>query len=269
MGNNKITGLANGTANTDAAAYGQVIHAAGQCRLEKVGSNIVLMASNGNQITIGGLLYVIPSSGVSLPPTGLTVGTNYYIYAFMTGINITLEASTTLPVGDTATGVTIKTGDSSRTLVGFVRPITGPAFQDTNNQRFVISWFNRRKVNVRASPGVATATSSSTPVEFSTAFRAEFLSWNFDAIQAGFTGFAGNSVASGSINAFIYLNNTVKYSNNASCVALANSPINLSHTAMPPTPNGEGYNYINLVGSTSSGTATFDAESYTWVQILG
>lgn len=114
----------------------------GQCRLTKSGANLVLSRHNGTKLIIDGTAETIPSGGVTLAATGLSVDTTYFIYVFMSGATMTLEASTTGHATDGTTGVEIKSGDSTRTLVGMARVITGPAWQDTDAQRFVRSWFN-------------------------------------------------------------------------------------------------------------------------------
>lgn len=94
-----------------------------QCRLVKSGANLLLQPYNGNRLMINGIAQTIPSSGVSFAATGLTAGTTYFIYAYMNGSTMALEASTTGHSADTATGMEVKTGDSSRTLVGMARPV--------------------------------------------------------------------------------------------------------------------------------------------------
>src|SRR4051812_27573289 len=68
----------------------------GQCRLVYINTTTIrLMPYNGNRLFIGNAVQVVPSAGVSLAVTGLTVGLVYYIYAWMNGAAMTLEASTT------------------------------------------------------------------------------------------------------------------------------------------------------------------------------
>lgn len=161
----------------------------GRCRLDKSGANIVLTPFNGNQITINSKACVIPDAGVSLAPTGLTVGTLYLIYAWMNGATMTLEASTTVSVVQAGTGIRIKTGDATRTLVGCVRPITGPAFQDTPAQRFVLSWFNRRLMRTSNNLTTPFSTNSTAYVEIGTTLRNEFLCWGNDDIRFHYNGY--------------------------------------------------------------------------------
>lgn len=164
----------------DYAASADLQH--GQCVLEKSGANLLLKPRNGNKLVINGVSYAVPSAGITLAATSLTPGTLYYIYAWMSGGTMTLEASATGHSTDTATGVEIKTGDATRTLVGMARPITGPAWQDTAAQRFVRSWFNRKRITGYNFFAANRTTTSFTYVEMSSSERAAFLVWTDESV---------------------------------------------------------------------------------------
>lgn len=158
------------------------MNAHGQCRLEKDGSNLKLSLYNGNNLVIDGKSVDIPAAGVTLAATGLTAGTTYYIYAFESGSDIALEASTTThAVG--ASGIEVKSGDESRTLVGMARAITGPAWEDSDANRFVASWFNRKPKGLANHLTVTRAITSSTYVEINSEIRVEFLTWDDEAVD--------------------------------------------------------------------------------------
>lgn len=154
----------------------------GQVRLVKSGANLVLQPFDGDQLTIASVNRKIPSAGVSLAPTSLAANTTHYIYAFMSGTAVALEASTTGYSVDTSNGTKIKTGDASRALVGLARTIAGPAWQDAASQRFVASWFNRRprSVSVAATGSAGVSQTSASP--FPSGWVAEYVSWSGDAI---------------------------------------------------------------------------------------
>ena len=111
---------------------------------------------NGNRIPINGGIEEIPSAGVNLSNSGLSSGTTYYVYAYMNGSAMALEASTTAPADDATRrneGVRIKGQDPTRTLVGMVllTPVSNVvSFLDSSDRRHVISWFNRRRIMTRA-----------------------------------------------------------------------------------------------------------------------
>lgn len=150
----------------------------GQCRLVKSGSNLLLTPFNGNLLTINGVSKVIPSSGVSLSPSGAAAATYYYIYAFMSGAVMTLEYSVTAPVVNTSTGIKQKSGDATRTLVGAAYTDTGPAWADTNGKLWVLSHFNRRPKTSQLNLSGDHATSSAVFVELHSSLHSNFLCWS-------------------------------------------------------------------------------------------
>ncbi|MEE9250042.1 MAG: hypothetical protein V3U93_02815 [Alphaproteobacteria bacterium] len=169
----------------------------GQCRLTKSGANLVLSRHNGTKLIIDGTAETIPPGGVTLAATGLTVGTTYNIYDFMSGGTMTLEASTTAHATDTTTGVEIKSGDGTRTLVGMARVITGPAWQDTLAQRFVRTWFNDPGIVGRGADLAGQSTTSTTFVELGSTFRVEWLTWLGEGFDIAFSGGNRNTSAAG------------------------------------------------------------------------
>ena len=123
-----------------------------QCVFERVSdTQCKLNPHGGNRIQIDGSIEEIPSGGVALSNSGLSVDTTYWVYAYMSSGTMTLEAVTTadaMDTGDSNCGVRIKTGDSTRTLVGMVRLITlnsAAAFQDNATHRYTLSWFNKTR----------------------------------------------------------------------------------------------------------------------------
>lgn len=148
----------------------------GQCRLALDGSNLRLSPYNGNQLLINGTPQSVPAAGVALAPTSLAASTTYFIYAYMVGATMTLEASTTGHSTDATTGVEIKTGDATRTLVGMARTTAGVAWVDSVTDRLVLSWFNRSSKDMLVSI-TAGNTTSATMVELNTANRLNFLLW--------------------------------------------------------------------------------------------
>ena len=225
----------------------------GQCKLAKVGANIVLSPLNGNKLLIAGVSQSIPGAGVSLAPTGLTPGSLYYTYAFMSAGVMTLEASTTGHSTDAATGVEIKTGDASRTLVGMTRPITGPAFQDSAAQRFVLSYFNRVDVTASVPYTANVSTSSATYVELSAAFRCEYLSWGNEPVRLVFN---GNLTPSAGISSLQYLalaDTGTTPRDGALICSTVNPGVSIPGTLIDTMSASEGYHYTTIVGKTTAG----------------
>ncbi|KQV27610.1 hypothetical protein ASC97_04330 [Rhizobium sp. Root1203] len=225
----------------------------GQCRLFLDGANIRLIRDKGRLLTINGAHYVIPAAGVALAATGLTPSSLYYIYAYINAGNLALEASATGHSIDAATGVEIKTGDATRTLLGMVRPVAGPAFADSPTQRFVRSWFNRSTARLKNEFSTGRSTTSITSVEINSEIRCEFLSWLNDLTRAAFTSscsVSGAGVRQGSSICFdgIYsLGVELVPSDTGAHVVAVNTNAELS----------EGYHYATIYGVTSSGTSNW------------
>ena len=176
------------------------------CYLKLIGANLVLTPYNGNLIVINQQVQKIPYQGVVLAPTGLSPNTRYYIYAYMNGATMMLEASatTTNHMTSTIDGVEIKSGDQSRTLVGMAVTIAGPAWTDivpstlgpgsggaiaggvNVGKLYVLSWFNPRPKSCTTyfdvafiSPKVHSGHRTTSPefVELGIEIRNFFLTW--------------------------------------------------------------------------------------------
>lgn len=226
----------------------------GQCRLAKVSSNLVLVPFNGNLLTINLAAETIPDAGVSLAPTGVA-GTTAYVYAFMSAGTMTLETSTTVPAPQAASGVQIKTGDATRTLVGMVRPIAGPAWADSAAQRFVRSWFNDPGTASASSYSAARTSTSGTFAELNTEIRCEFLTWSLEVANISANGAVATGSASDVATTVIAIDGTTpedSYSAGGIGGGTGSFPIALS---LARTGLTEGYHYATLLGKVASGPA--------------
>jgi len=232
----------------------------GQASLALSGGNLVLSPKNGNNLSINGRLWPIPSGGVSLAATSLSAGTTYYIYAYMSGSTMTLEASTTTHATDAATGVEIKSGDATRTLVGMARPVTGPAWVDSAAQRFVRSWFNRRSLSLFNKLAGQGSTGSTTFAELDSTKKVEFLVWSEESVSLNTAGYV--TPGAGNVSSAIGIDGTADL-NSASRVAgsAGITPINTPYSANL----SEGYHYATQMAASSSGTATFGIATETAV----
>jgi Concanavalin A-like lectin/glucanases superfamily len=270
-----LTGVLKATAGVPAVAVADTdyatpafvaaaVGATGACRLTKSGANLLLSRFNGRTIDINGVLQTIPSAGVTLAPTALAINTTFYIYVFMNTGTMTLEASATAPVANTTTGVLQKTGDATRTLVGMARTITGPAWVDTAAQRFVLSWFNRRRMQAQNVFAATRSTTSTSIVELSSAERAEFLAWGDEDVAVGATAYANNSTVATSINTAVGVDGTALidglYLSIAQSTALYNMNASLPPVGLRLT---EGYHYASLLGSVSANTGAWNGSATT------
>jgi hypothetical protein len=127
-----------------------------QCgRLSYVSATQIKFAPfNGGSIKIAGLLYPIPSAGITAANTSvyvngvagqnLAAATLYYVYLFNNAGTLTIDFSTTAYATDTTTGnvgVVIKSGDNTRSLVGWLYTNGSGGF-GTGPLLNVNSWFN-------------------------------------------------------------------------------------------------------------------------------
>jgi hypothetical protein len=229
---------------------------AGQCRLVKSGSNLRLVPYNGDGLWINGQLERVPNPGVDLAPTSLSTNTNYYVYAKVVSSEIALEASTTGPVLH-SDGTYVKTGDPTRALVGLARTITGPAWVDTDAQRFVLSWFNRRSIRGKNFFTADRTTTSTTAVEVHTEIRVEFLTWAEESVYAGITGSASNSSAGGFVTSGVALDGATPEAQGTGVSPAANDRHNIAVAARASL--AEGYHYATLSGRVNTGTGKWDS----------
>ena len=163
------------------ASSGQAAGNAGQLNL--VAGNLVFAPKNGNTIVINGALQTIPAGGIVLAPTGLQANTLYYIYVTMSSGVMTLVASTTAYTTSTLSGMQIMTGNEPYTLVGAAYTIPGPAFVDASNQRYVLSWFNKRTKKSQTSITSTVGTGSQAWIEISQNLRNNFICWAGDYVE--------------------------------------------------------------------------------------
>lgn len=230
----------------------------GQCVLKKSGADLLLSPFNGNKLLIDSGIQSVPDAGVSLAATGLAVDTDLYLYAYMDGASMTLEASETGHETQAGTGIEIKTGDSTRTLVGLARAIAGPAWQDSRAQRFVRSWFNSPAIEmVNGFDSDKTTTSLTTFVELSATDRIEFLSFEHEVVALHTSGRMHNSNPGGAGALIsIGIDGTTPQDTNSSGL-WGGAPI-----AVPAVCNvtksgmAEGYHYATIIARHTPGSGT-------------
>jgi hypothetical protein len=168
------------TAGTMQSLFGSLIPGTG-AQLQYVSTTSLLLApAAGGQLWINGINYAVPAS-CNLASSAFSATTLGYVYAYMSGSTMTLEASAT---GYTlaSNGIPQKTGDATRTLVGMAYPDGSTHFNDSVTKRNVASYFNRTNKSVQGpTTGVTTITSGAF-IEINTAARVEALTWLTDAV---------------------------------------------------------------------------------------
>jgi hypothetical protein len=171
----------------------------GQCRLSVASATSLLLSPHGGRnLNINGAVEQVPSAGVTISNGSLAASTRYFVYAAMSSGTMILELSTT--GHETATtGVEVKTGDASRTLVGMIATNASSQFANSVTSPTCINWFNRRTI-IGATPTVSGSTSSSGSfAEITTSGRIPFLAWADEAIEVQVVGSVSNNTA-GNIN---------------------------------------------------------------------
>lgn len=242
-----------------------VVPASGQCRLSKSGANLVLSPYGGNLLTVNGLPCTVPDAGVTLAPTGLSATTLYYIYAVATaGVITSLEASTTGHSADTTAGnkgVEIKTGDSTRSLVGMAYVKTAATFADTAAQRFVRSWFNDRGVTVRNGFTTDRVSAVTTGFEVIDAeILTEYAAWSGEAISASSSGSVSNSGVNVNRSGISFDSTTVAAQGAQSASIPSGAAVPMSVVGNKDSLT-EGYHYLYLLGYVNAGTGTWSGSN--------
>lgn len=144
----------------------------------------------GLHIWINGANRPIPSAGVTFSNTNVVAGAIWYAYVYMSGSTMLGEISPTGHV-EHASGVRVKNGDPTRTLVGFGLGDTGNLFAHSATKRLVRSYFNR-VVQSLSSAYVNGTTTSTTAVDISTGFTVQFCSWADEMVDITFVGDVSN-----------------------------------------------------------------------------
>lgn len=175
-------------------------------------TQLAFVPYGGDQLKIQGVVYTIPSGGITSGLTGvllngstgnLVAGITYLVCAYNNAGTPALGFYTTLSHTQDTTagnvGVEIATGNPNLSVVGMVFINNSTQFEDSTAWRGVCSWFNRRnKVLGGAGTGGQTSTSS-TVAEILTSARAYFCAWAEDELYAGVTGGIYSTGGSGSI----------------------------------------------------------------------
>jgi hypothetical protein len=258
--------------------------APGQCRLQVDSpTQLSLQRYAGAYIPqkIGGVweAKLIPSSGPTLANTGLTEATLYYVYSYDDSGTLTLEASTTGHSADADTGVQIKTGDASRTLVGKVYMAAGTpgTFVNSTAKRLCLNWFNRAALDLHGTYSADRNTGSTTFAELNTEIRVEFLTWDDEAVDAGAAGTVSNTSGSqASHMGLAFDSTTVPIADVGHTISNGNQ--RQAWSLWVSTRLAAGFHFLTLLGAVSGGsmdlvTATNvgigTAKTHLWASIRG
>lgn len=165
------------------AAPSQILAGHGAVVLTCSGGALHLTPRGGGGLWIAGGMRSIPTGGVDLSPTGLTPLTSNNIYAGWSGSAVTLKASIAPPVVGTG-GVVFESGTGETwTFVGLAYVAAGPAFADSQTQRYVASYFNRPRRVARAILPTAMLTGATGWNEMSGSLRLGFVCFSGESVS--------------------------------------------------------------------------------------
>jgi hypothetical protein len=234
----------------------------GQCRLSVASTTQLLLSPHqGRFLTINGISWPIPVAGVTLANTGLTASTLYYIYAFMSSGTMTLEAVTTTHATDTTAanyGVEIKSGDSSRSLVGMIYTDASTHFVDSVTSRTCLNWFGRRALNcvaVNSSFGI----SNTTIADVAAGLHLQWLTWSDEAVYTAANGNASNSTGGAATVLQLYVDGAAAGAQNVFNVSAGGS--SGSYNSSTVAAFSEGLHTSEIYGNVSAGTATCNCQT--------
>lgn len=238
----------------------------GQCRLDFVSATqIKLSPFNGDKLQIAGTVVQVPSSGVTAANTSvyvngtsgqnLAASTVYNVYLFNNAGTLTIDFSATARAADATAGnigIQIKSGDSTRTLVGKIETNASSQFVSTS----VLSWFNRQLKTVIQTDG-ADRTAATIWTELNSSARARFLSWGDTQIAVTYSVCAKHATVGAAMYVGAGLDGVSSvFGGQSASEYVANNFVTLSTRASLGTV-GEGVHYATLVGGAGSGSTTF------------
>jgi hypothetical protein len=249
----------------------QLLSAAGEgfradCRLVYTNATtLTLNRKNGNRLCIEGVNEQIPAAGVTLSNGGLSADTTYYIYAYMNSGTMTLEASTTGHAEDSATGMEIKSGAATRTLVGMARTNPSSQFAQTNSLLGVLTYFNRRLKSIKAAFTADRTTTSTSYTEINSEIRLPFLTWGDNEVAYAVRGVVSNNTDAAKTFTVIGIDTegtvNVRGGTGFKQTFAANNEFNAAFSGF--SDEAEGFHYATIQGKVVSGTGTWSGGSVT------
>jgi hypothetical protein len=237
------------------SAWVHPLAAHGQCRLSVAGpTSLKLSRYHGACLNINGTVRQIPAAGVTVTNAGLAAGTLHYVYAYMNAGAMALELSTTTHATDTS-GVEIRSGDATRTLVGMICTNSSGQFVNSLAQRLCLNWFHKEDHAVNANGGQFSLTSTAA-VEINAAIRIEFLVWANDAVPILLSGNFKNNTAGQGISTAATVDGTQVTPSQSWAPTTANQGAPYCSTSI--LSYAEGYHIARAVGAVSGGTGTWE-----------
>ncbi len=242
---------------------GLLLPALGECRLELIGGLLVLKRHKGRLLTINGRYEEIPAQEPTLSPIGTPASTPLNIYAYMDVTNaMQLEWSTAAWAVDANTGVRIKTGDATRTLVGRAACATAGVWVDTDTYRYVRSWFNpkgRKGIGSYAQQRNLGAPYT-TWTELDQALRINWIAFEGDIADLKIAGACLNGTVGAVMASAVALNSPTIPQHSVTSTAPAGNywmPVSVGN----PFESADGLNYMTGLSWVNAGTGSWSLTS--------
>ena len=229
---------------------------------------------NGGFVQIAGVIYAIPSGGITAANTSifidgvggsnLAVSTLYYVYLFNNSGTLTVDFSTTGHATDSTVGnigIEIKSGVTSRTLIGVVQTNGSSQFADSVTSRTVLSWFNRRNRDLLGASTAAATSTSASLASIAAGANVTALSWSDEASSFSAVGFASNNTSPDVTSVGVGIDTV--FQGAATTATSSTGGFNVSHAGRADLTMSEGAHTITPFGSVNAGTGTFS------VQVVG
>jgi len=255
--------------NSEQSATTDTISAHGQCILTRTSATVLALDPKNGEglfVTVSGTMasQTIPSAGITATTTScfidgtgsssLAADTVYLICVFDNSGTLTLDfLTTTTHAVDTTSGVEIATGDATRTVVGMIRTNASSQLIDTDIEKGILSWFNRR--NKMASVDLTNgATSSSTYVNSNTANNLEWLTWADEVVMIGFTADISSNNATATRELGIGIDSTSTVDEGTRVNMIADVGTNgIAIASSSPVSVAEGYHLTSVNERTNAG----------------
>jgi hypothetical protein len=248
------------------STWGTITGKPAEVRLKFVNTTTIrLDGIKTGKLSVGGVDRPVPATGPTLPATGLTVATLYYIYAYWTGTAVALEASTTTHITHTD-GIEVKSGDPTRTLVGMGMPVTGALWSFSGKAYLVRSYYNRAPVAANQPfGGTYAGMVSTTAIELGGGVeQIRFLAWDDEAALVVLSAQVFNSTANTITYVQSWLVNTVLAANTIGPLIGGSSPVvsgSVGLSSAAAMRCSEGLHYATVFGAVAAGVGTYGSTS--------
>lgn len=254
--------VANNTTNPDAGGSGwTAFQIANQpmvgAQLQFTSGTVLTLAPKaGGWLWINGFNYAVPAS-LTVGNGGLAASTLYYVYAAISAGAMVLDPPSVTGYTVNASGIAVKSGDATRTLVGMCVTDGSSLFQGGLLTRSY--WQRPRSAFNQTSFSANHSTASATFVELSSQIRNSFLVWAGENVDWSTSGGFNNS-ASGT-NAFtgVGFDGTTPELQQAVVGGPSAGTVVIGSIALRGLKSGlsEGLHYATLLGASAGGTANW------------